>query len=195
MMDQDFFRGKVPMTKMEVRAVTLAYLQLEAGHTFLDIGAGTGSISVEAARKNRQLQVFAIEKKPLALELIDLNLKKYNLKEVALISGVAPLNTGQVPPCDRVFIGGTGGHMKEIIDWLTKEVLTDKAVLVMNVITIENLNEGMKALYDYGFVEVEGSSLSSARLSLLGDLHYFKPENPCYILKGVWRKKCQNSLE
>jgi len=177
------------MTKMEVRAVTMSYLQLEAGHTFLDIGAGTGSITVEAARNNKHLKVYAIEKNPLALELIEMNLKKYNLNHVTLISGTAPVDTGHVPSCDRVFIGGTGGHMKEIMHWLTKEVLIDEAIVVMNIITIENLNEGMKALYACGFHEIEGSSLSSARLSLLGDLHYFKPENPCYILKGLWRKK------
>jgi cobalt-precorrin-6B (C15)-methyltransferase len=194
-MDQDFIRGKVPMTKMEVRAVTLAYLQLQEGHTFLDIGAGTGSITVEAARNNKHLKVFAIEKNPIALELIDSNLKKHGLNHVVYISGTAPLDTSGIPRCDRVFIGGTGGHMNEIIHWLTQEVLTDEAILVMNTITLENLNEGMKALYDYGFDEIEGSSLLSARLSLLGDLHYFKPENPCYILKGVWRKKCRNLLE
>lgn len=183
------------MTKMEVRAVTLSYLQLEEGHTFLDIGAGTGSITVEAARNYKHLKVFAIERNPLALELIDLNLKKYDLNRVAIISGTAPMDKGSIPRCDRVFIGGTGGHMKEIIHWLTQEVLTEEAILVMNMITLENLNEGMKALYDYGFDEIEGSSLLSARLSLLGDLHYFKPENPCYILKGIWRKKCLNLLE
>jgi cobalt-precorrin-6B (C15)-methyltransferase len=90
MRDEEFLRSKVPMTKAEVRAISITALQLSDKHTLLDVGAGTGSISVQAAHDFPQLQVTAIEQKPAAIAIMQQNIDKFQLTNVELINGAAP---------------------------------------------------------------------------------------------------------
>ena len=88
--DEEFLRGKVPMTKSEVRSVSIAELELTEDAIVYDIGAGTGSVSIEIARAGEQIRVYAIEKNPEGVKLIDQNRKKFRTDGVRIIEGVAP---------------------------------------------------------------------------------------------------------
>lgn len=90
MKNSEFIVGKVPITKEEVRAISLAKLDLSEADNFLDVGSGTGSVTVEAALKNKGIRVISIEKDPVALDLTRLNIEKFNLKNVVQIDGLAP---------------------------------------------------------------------------------------------------------
>lgn len=185
MKDEQMIRGKIPMTKMEIRATALNYLELYQGKRMLDIGAGTGSVSIEAGLRNPKLEIVAIEREVEGAALILENAKAHGVM-VEVIEAYAP--TEKVCGMfDRVFMGGTGQKMPEIFDWLMESHLEENALVVLTAITLETLNEGLCLLQEKGFHEIEGSQIQASRLDTLGKYHYFKPMNPCYILKGVWR--------
>jgi cobalt-precorrin-6B (C15)-methyltransferase len=187
--DSDFLRGKAPMTKMEVRSVTLDYLELGSVKNFIDIGGGTGSVTVEACVKNKDLNAEIVEFKDEAIASIHENLEKFGVKNrVKVIKAKAPHVDTQTK-FERAFIGGSGGNMEEIIDWLCGERFADEAILVINCIMLESAVESIKLLKEKGFSDVDGSCISASRLETLGKGHYFKPLNPCYILKGTYKNK------
>lgn len=185
MKDEWMIRGGIPMTKMEVRASGLNYLELYQAKRLLDIGAGTGSVSIEAGLRSPELEIVAIEREPEGVALIRQNAEAQGV-QVEVIQAYAPssLVKGKF---DRVFMGGTGQKMAEIFDWLIKDHLTEEAIVVLTAITLETLHEGLELLEEKGFKNIEGSQIQASRLENLGKYHYFKPLNPCYILKGVWR--------
>lgn len=113
--DDHFVRGNVPMTKSEVRAVVLSKLSLAADETLWDVGAGTGSVSVEAAMQLRRGQVFAIEKNPEAVTLIGENAHRFGTENIEIVAGIAPAACESLPAPDVVFLGGTMGRLEEII--------------------------------------------------------------------------------
>lgn len=186
MRDEAFIRGKVPMTKMEVRAASLAYLNLYCAKSFLDVGAGTGSVCIEALLRQPQLKAVAIERNEEGVGLIRENAVLHGVdSRLEVISEYAPCNLEPFQQFDRVFIGGTGGKLREILEWLKRGHLTSDAIVVVNAIAIESLGEAVSALEDAGFKDVEGSMIQASRLDMLGKYHYFKPLNPCYVIKGV----------
>lgn len=189
MRDEEMIRGKIPMSKMEIRAASLAYLDLYKAKRLLDVGAGTGSVSIEAARRHPELHVTAIERVAEGTELIAENAAQFGLKNIEVIEAEAPTDV-LTSKFDRVFIGGTGSHLRAILEWLKEKHLEDDAVLVVNTIAIESLGDTLSALETAGFVDLEGSMIQASRLDLLGRYHYFKPLNPCYIIKAKWRKTC-----
>lgn len=119
--DNMFIRGNVPMTKEEVRAAAISKLRLEKDSIVFDIGAGTGSISVECGLICHGGRVYAVEMNENAIELIWKNIAKFNLDNVTIIKGKAPESLENLPTPDRIFIGGTGGYMDEILDWISKK--------------------------------------------------------------------------
>lgn len=194
MRDEAMTRGAIPMSKMEVRAVSLAYLDLYDASALLDIGAGTGSVGIEAARRHPALKVWAIERAKEGCELIRLNSEKFGCR-INIIEAEAPCDLAEAEPqaFDRVFIGGSGKQLEAILNWLKGGLLTEGAIVVVNTIAIESLGDTLKALENGGFTEIEGSMVQASRLDDLGRYHYFKPLNPCYVIKAIWRKACQNS--
>lgn len=113
--DEEFLRGKVPMTKAEIRVQVLAKAQISKFDNVVDIGAGTGSISIEAAGLASEGVVYAIEHNPEAQELILTNQHKFNVSNLRLIPGVAPDVFGELPPVDVCIIGGSNGRLAEIL--------------------------------------------------------------------------------
>ena len=114
------------MTKEEIRALSICKLHLQKDSVCYDIGSGTGSIAIEIAKRSGQIQVYAIEKKPLALELIQKNIEKFALPNIQVIAGEAPdcLKTeerSEYPT--HAFIGGSSGRLKEILDVLYKKIM------------------------------------------------------------------------
>lgn len=192
MRDEEMIRGNIPMSKMEVRATSLAFLDLYTAKSLLDIGAGTGSVGIEAARRHPHLKVTAIERVSEGIELIRTNAAQFGVT-VNTIEALAPCDLGE-ETFDRVFIGGTGKQLNPILDWLKEKHLEDGGIIVVNTIAIESLGETLKALETSGFSEIEGSMIQASRLDNLGQYHYFKPLNPCYVIKAMWRKSACQSL-
>ena len=112
--DEEFLRGKVPMTKSEVRSVSIAELELTEDAIVYDIGAGTGSVSIEIARAGEQIRVYAIEKNPEGVKLIDQNRKKFRTDGVRIIEGLAPHAMEDLEVPTHAFIGGSSGNLREI---------------------------------------------------------------------------------
>ncbi len=180
MKDELFVRGeKVPMTKEAVRALALSKLALHNARHFIDIGAGTGSVSIEAALAWPQLQVTAIERNPAALGLLEENCQRFGCRNVTLLPGVAPLFIEQ--PAEAVFMGGSGGHLTQLIDWSLRQ-LNPGGRLVMTFILQENLSAALAHLQACPVTALECQQLQVSLLTALGSGHYFKPHNPVYLL-------------
>ena len=120
MRNDEFIRGKVPITKEEVRAISLNKLDLKDAKVFIDVGAGTGSVSVEAAKTYDNIKVISIERHEEAVGLINQNIEKFELKNVEVKSAYAPIDLDV--KADGIFLGGTGNNLEEIINW-SKDLL------------------------------------------------------------------------
>lgn len=186
MKNSEFIVGKVPITKEEVRAISLAKLDLSEADNFLDVGSGTGSVTVEAALKNKGIRVTSIEKDPVALELTRLNIEKFNLKNVVQIDGLAPLDLelyGLKDKYQAIFLGGTGKNLGEILSW-SYEILDKGGRIVSNFILLENAVESYRLMKEIGFKNVELVQVGVSLLEELGGGHYLKPRNPIVIISG-----------
>ena len=179
MRNDEFIRGKVPITKEEVRAISLNKLNLKDAKTFIDVGAGTGSISIEAALTYEDLKVIAIERNDVAIDLINQNVEKFNLSNVEVMKAYAPIDLDI--KADGIFLGGTGNNLEEIIKW-SKDLLVPGGRLVANFILIDNFYDTLDLLKKYNFVNLDVSQLSINKLEKLGIRDYFKPHNPIYII-------------
>lgn len=178
--DGEFLRGKVPMTKEEVRTVSLSKLRLSEDSVCYDVGAGTGSVSVEMALRAWMGQVYAIEKKEDALALLKENKKKFAVDNLVIIPGVAPEAMTELPAPTHAFIGGSSGNMQDIINLLLEK--NPKVRIVINCITLETVTEAMNAIRDFGLEDVDIVQLAAARSKSIGRYHMMMGENPIYII-------------
>lgn len=178
--DGEFLRGKAPMTKEEVRTVSLSKLRLSEDSVCYDVGAGTGSVSVEMALRAWMGQVYAIEKKEDALALLKENKKKFAVDNLAIIQGVAPEAMTELPAPTHAFIGGSSGNMQDIINLLLEK--NPKVRIVINCITLETVTEAMNAIRDFGLEDVDIVQLAAARSKSIGRYHMMMGENPIYII-------------
>lgn len=185
--DGMFIRGKVPMTKEEVRALSISRLRLMTDSTVLDIGAGTGSVSIECALRCSKGKIYAVEKNPEALELIRQNALKFGAGNMQIIGGQAPDALKGLPEPDRVFIGGSSGNMEALIAWVSE--IGRNVRIVMNAVTPESLYEALRGLEKNEFEDIEVTSVSIARGRLAGGKHLMEALNPVYIISAEkWRK-------
>ena len=187
MKNKDFITGQVPITKEEVRAISLNKLELLNAKTFIDVGAGTGSVSIEAGYSYPNLKVIAIERNDDAIDLVKQNKEKFNLDNVEIIKAYAPVELDKDIKADAIFLGGTGKKLEEIIDW-SKDLLVDGGRLVANFIIIDTFYEMLRLVKEKGFKNIDVTVLNVAKLEKLGTGEYFKPHNPIYIIsceKGV----------
>ncbi|EGT0664171.1 decarboxylating cobalt-precorrin-6B (C(15))-methyltransferase [Citrobacter werkmanii] len=180
MKDELFLRGeKVPMTKEAVRALALSKLELHRASHLIDIGAGTGSVSIEAALQYPGLRVTAIERNPAALRLLDENCQHFACANIDIFPGVAPMTITE--KADAIFMGGSGGHLADLIDWSMRQ-LHPAGRLVMTFILQENLNTALAHLDHLGVQGVDCLQLQVSSLTTLGSGHYFKPNNPVFVI-------------
>ena len=179
MKNNEFIRGKVPITKEEVRAISLNKLNLKNAKIFIDVGAGTGSVSIEAALTYDNLKVIVIERNDVAIDLINQNVNKFNLSNIEVIKDYAPIDLDV--KADGIFLGGTGNNLEEIIKW-SKDLLIPGGRLVANFILIDNFYDTLDLLKKYNFVNLDVSQLSINKLEKLGSRDYFKPHNPIFII-------------
>lgn len=180
--DEWFVRGDVPMTKQEVRAVSLSKLCLRQGDTTYDIGAGTGSVALEMALQQTDGFVYAIEKKDQAIALIRKNQEKFGIKNLIVIKNTAPDGLAELPPPDRVFIGGSSGNLKAILD--TVYTKNKDAGIVINAITLETLNEAMAYYRDHAEYDVELVQVSVSKSRKLAEYHLLTGQNPVFVLSA-----------
>ncbi len=174
-------RGMI--TKREVRLVSLVALELRPCDVVWDIGAGSGSVSLEAARLSPALRVFAVERSAEAFDILHANLCRFGLPNVNALRGEAPDVFDQLPDPTAVFIGGSGGRLAEIIARATQR-LARGGRMVMNCITVENFTQGWNSFRDSG-LDPSVTTVQLTRTRPLADLHAFEPDSPIYVLRGV----------
>ncbi|MBR6156402.1 MAG: precorrin-6Y C5,15-methyltransferase (decarboxylating) subunit CbiT, partial [Lachnospiraceae bacterium] len=178
--DDDFIRGDVPITKSEVRAVTMSRLAVGHRDVVYDIGAGTGSVSVECSTAAAYGEVYAIEKEEKALELLQKNKTRFLCRNLQIVAGTAPEVLAELPKPDKAFIGGSGGKMKDILKCLKQK--NPVIHVVINAAALETLQESIKALKEAGFTEPEISQLCVSRSVTRGRYHMMEGLNPVYVI-------------
>ncbi len=191
MRDEWFIRGEIPMTKSEVRAVSVSKLELQTNSIVYDIGAGTGSVSVEAALKVPEGHVYAFEQKEEGCALIRANAKKAGLTNLTVVPGKAPESLAGYPAPDRVFLGGSSGNMEEILDLVTE--LNPAVQLVINVIALESLNQAMAWFQKKGW-EPEVVCMQVSRAAKRGPYHMMQAQNPIYVLTAQGQQTQQSKI-
>lgn len=186
--DEMFIRGQVPMTKSEVRAITIAKARLRDTDVIWDIGAGTGSISVEAALTVVNGRVCAVEKDEEALQLINRNIELFGTDNITVCSGAAPAALAGLPGPDRVFIGGSGGNLEAIIRHVHREMPVGGRV-VINAVVLETLVTTVKTLESLGLEDMDITQVSVSKAEPLGTMHMFKSHNPVFVISA--EKRCE----
>jgi len=181
--ESEIQHSKGLITKDEVRAIAIHKLKLPLKGVFWDIGAGSGSISIEAAKLCPGLKVFAVEKDKEQIDNIRENRMRFNALNIEVINGPAPDILKGLPGPDRVFIGGSGGMIDSIIDYISK---TAAGIIVINATTIETLNRAVDCLKKTGF-NADISQVSVSRTKSIGDSNYLSALNPVFIIKGERR--------
>lgn len=182
--DELFIRGDVPMSKAEIRAVVISKLKLKNEHIVYDIGAGTGSTSIELAFQARKGKVFAVEKKQEGIKLIKKNRDSFGANNIEVIAGQAPevLRDLDLPVPDRVFIGGSGGRLPGILSLINNN-LNFKGRIVITAVTTNTLNLAIEQLKKMNY-KLDICNISVTRTKKVSDYHMFKALNPVYIISG-----------
>lgn len=174
--DEDYIRGEVPLTKRDVRVLVMDALDIKPQMEVLDIGAGTGGITMEMAR--RGAKVTAVECKQEACQLIQANAKKMQVS-LELLEGMAP-DILPEKTFHRIFIGGSRGKLRELLAY-AKDHLVEDGVVVLTFILLKNASSAMEILKEE-FSEVEISLVQTAQVDRLGML---RGNNPIFLLRGV----------
>lgn len=177
--DSDFIRDKIPMTKECIRHESIIRLGLKEGETFYDIGGGTGSVAIEAASLDLSLQVYTIEKKKEAVELIRENIKKADVPNVEVLEGDAVDLLVDMPKPDAVFIGGSGGRLSEIVSMLHSK--GDGIRFVINAVSLETIEEVREVIKKYEPDDEETVMISVSDVKKLGSYHMLQGQNPIWI--------------
>ena len=169
----------VPMTKMEVRAVALSKLGLKKDSICVDVGAGTGSVSIEMARTVTCGHVYAIECKEKALKLLEKNKKSFGTENMTIVRGFAPEALSGITGATHAFIGGSSGNAREIIKKLLE--INPDIRIVATAIALETVGELTGIIDDFGFEEKEIVSMTVARSKKAGAYNLMSGQNPVYI--------------
>lgn len=180
--DELFIRGDVPMTKQEVRAVALAKLRLAATDTVWDVGAGTGSVSIEAALVARAGSVWAVERNVAGVQLIRENADAFGCGNVHAVPGVAPEALAKLPVPDAVFVGGSVGELPSIVEAALEK--NSQVRLCVPCVTVETLTEACALLSGSRFKGFEACQVSAARAEAVGSHHLMKAQNPVFLVSA-----------
>ncbi len=183
--DELFVRGHVPMTKQEVRAVALSKLRVAPGDTVWDVGAGTGSVSVECALLANKGRVFAVERKGEAVELAHCNARRFGLNNLQVIEGVAPDALVDLSAPDAVFVGGSAGTLAQVLD-LAREKNPQVRVCV-SAVTLETLAAATSLLAADGWEGFEAVQVQAARAEAVAGYNMMRAQNPVFIVSAKGR--------
>lgn len=177
--DSDFIRERIPMTKEEIRQVSICKLKLYKGAVVYDIGSGTGSISVEMAALSEDIRVFAIEKREEAFLLTKQNQQKFQLDNLTVLHAEAPDGFEGLPVPTHAFIGGSSGNLKEILKGLYDK--NPHMQIVMNAVSLETLCVFREILGEFPVQGEEVVQLQVSRSRSVGEYHLMQSENPVWI--------------
>ena len=180
--DDAFVRGKAPMTKREVRVNILALLNIHLDDVLFDVGAGTGSVSIEMALLARRGWVHAIECEPESCELIKQNKEEFCVSNLSIVQGKAPDALQDLPTPQAAFVGGSKGNMRAILDALYEK--NPDIRIVISAVTLETLHEAMAALKAIGITKPEVVQIAVSHAVQTGDLHMLRAQNPIFLISG-----------
>lgn len=182
--DEEFIRGHIPMTKREIRVLVLSRAKIKTGHTVIDIGAGTGSLSIEAALQSGMGKVYAVEREPEGIELIKQNAAKFGVAAVQPILGDAPAALSGLPQADVILIGGSGGYLQEILA-AARELIKPGGRIVVTAVTIETLYNTLADMEAQAAFQVEAFGAQITRINKLASSHMLQALNPIYIITAI----------
>lgn len=168
------------MTKAEVRAVVISKMRLAPGQIVIDIGAGTGSISVEAARLCPEGRIYAVERDPEGLGLIESNARRWGLGNLVVVSGEAPEALAPLPSADRIVVGGHGGKLHGILEGCVGK-LRPGGRIVLTSVTVETAPLAL-AWFDARGLESEIVSVAAARAERAGTSRIWRAHNPVTVI-------------
>ena len=183
--DSEFIRGNCPMTKEDIRALSIWKMNLKEGAIVLDIGSGTGTITVQASKIARKGIIYSIEKDNEAIITTKNNLEKFKCNNVVLDEGEALdiLKTykDENKRFDSIFIGGSGGNLEEIIS-ISNDLLQSEGTIVMNFITLDNAYKAIETIKKLNYqVDISQVNISKNR----GESYMMIANNPIYIVQGI----------
>ncbi len=185
--DEEFIRQDVPMTKQEIRILSLVKAQIAPQAVVYDIGAGTGSISIEAARLAPKGKVYAIERSSEGVNLIRANLANFAVTNVQVIQAEAPAGIEGLPEADAILIGGSGSKLPEILAAVTPK-LKSTGRLILNCITVQTLMQCIEFMRKHSDTYIyEAIQVQVTRLQQVGTYDMAKANNPIYIVT-CWKK-------
>lgn len=192
--DEIFLRTKVPMTKNEVRVLSISRLELTKNAVVYDVGSGTGSVSIECARLSPDIFVFAIEQKEEAANLTKENAVRFGLSDqIVVINKKAPEGFEELPTPTHVFIGGSSGALSDILSAIQKKLIvkentkgkTDKASkgvrVVINAVSLETIAQITKLIQTYPVKHVQLTQIQASRAHKLGSYNLMQAQNPVLI--------------
>lgn len=188
--DEDFIRGGAPMTKEEVRAVSLQKLRIQPRDTVYDIGAGTGSVSVESARRAFAGYVYAIEVKEEACLLMQQNRAKHGAYNMTVIKGKAPDAFEGLAAPDKAFIGGSMGNMDVIVRSLIQK--NPDIRIVANAVTLQSIGQILESFSRHG-LHTDTICINAAKSKKLGGYDMMTAQNPIYIVTGYRQEDSQSN--
>ena len=178
--DEQFIRGNVPMTKAEVRSVVLSKLRLSRDAVVWDIGAGTGSVSVECARLADRGMVYALERRGEGCELIRQNSRKFAVSNLRIVKGSAPEALGGLPAPTHVFVGGSGGALPQILDVVLQK--NPAARILADAITVETFCEVIENAKRLEILTDDITCISAAKSKHVGSYHMMTGQNPVWLV-------------
>lgn len=185
--DDEFIRGKVPMTKEEVRTISISKLGLDENAVVWDVGSGTGSIAVEIAGYSQKIEVYAIECKDEAVALIKENAAKFKVHNVKVCQSKAPQGLEELNNPSHVFIGGSGGELEEILDIVYSRNRTAK--VVVNAVSLETIAQVTALAATLPIRDFEAVTLSVSRSRTVGKYNLMQAENPVTIFSFQFCEK------
>ena len=162
-----------------MRSISLSKLRLHKDAVVWDVGAGTGSVSIEAASLAKDGVVYAIEKKDEAIDLLEQNKRKFGIDNLEIIKGLAPEALEGLPAPTHAFIGGSSGNLKEILEVLLEQ--NPRVRVVINAIALETVAEAMQCLKSMAFTDVDIAQVSVAKGKKLDSYEMMMGQNPVYI--------------
>lgn len=177
--DSEFIRGDAPMTKSEVRSLSVAKMKLSEDSIVYDVGAGTGSVSVEMALVAVGGAVYAVERNHDAAELIDLNRRKFCAPNIEIVEGTAPDALEGLPAPDAVFVGGSSGNLSAIVSAVLEK--NPRCRFVINSVTLETISEVLALPSSCGVEQEEIVCVNAANSRHLGHYNLMTAQNPVYI--------------
>ncbi len=184
--DDLFVRGKVPMTKQEIRAAALSKLRVAAGDVVWDIGAGTGSVSIECALLAREGQVVAVERNAEAVELIHTNARRFGLNNLQVVEGAAPAALEELPAADAVFVGGSAGTLAQVLE--AARARNPRVRVCVSAVTLETLSRATELLAGEAWEGFEAAMVQASRADAVGSYHLMRAQNPVFLVSARGRE-------